>query len=102
MLIGQDRTGKTSLKKSLKGEKFNAKEPSTVGIDTDPNYFHISCEAWRTGEKNNVTEPISEVLFERPVAKYICGELKNIEKLPVRVQTSPSQPFMESSRSCTE
>ena len=102
MLIGQDRTGKTSLKKSLKGEKFNAKEPSTVGIDTDPNYFHISCEAWRTGEKNNVTEPISEVLFERPVAKYICGELKNIEKLPVRVQTSPSQPFMEPSRSCTE
>ena len=98
MLIGQDRTGKTSLKKSLKGEKFNAKEPSTVGIDTDPNYFHISCEAWRTGEKNNVTEPISEVLFERPVAKYIYGELKNIEKL----QTSPSQPFMEPSRSSTE
>ena len=102
MLIGQDRTGKTSLKKSLKGEKFNAKEPSTVGIDTDPNYFHISCEAWRTGEKNNVTEPISQVLFERPVAKYICGELKNIEKLPVRVQTSPSQPFMEPSRTSTE
>ena len=102
MLIGQDRTGKTSLKKSLKGEKFNAKEPSTVGIDTDPNYFHISTEAWRTGEKDNVTEPISEVLFERHVAKYICGELKNIEKLPVGVQTSPSQPFMEPSRSSTE
>ena len=76
MFIGQDRTGKTSLKKSLKGEKFNAKEPSTVGIDTDPNYFHISTEAWRTGEKDNVTEPISEVLFERHVAKYICGALK--------------------------
>ena len=93
MLIGQDRTGKTSLKKSLKGEKFNAKEPSTVGIDTDPNYFHISSEAWRTGEKSNVTEPLSEVLFERPVAKYICGELKNISE-----PTSPSQPFMEPSR----
>ena len=102
MLIGQDRTGKTSLKKSLKGENFNAKEPSTVGIDTDPNYFHISCEAWRTGEKTNVTEPISEVLFERPVAKYICGELKNIEKLPVRVKTSPNQPFMKLSGSSTK
>ena len=102
MLIGQDRTGKTSLKKSLKGEKFNVKEPSTVGIDTDPNYFHISTEAWRTGEKDNVTEPISEVLFERHVAKYICGELKNIEKLPVGVQTSPSQPFIEPCRSSTE
>ena len=102
MLIGQDRTGKTSLKKSLKGEKFNVKEPSTVGIDTDPNYFHISTEAWRTGEKDNVNEPISEVLFERHVAKYICGELKNIEKLPVGVQTSPSQPFIEPCRSSTE
>ena len=102
MLIGQDRTGKTSLKKSLKGEKFNVKEPSTVGIDTDPNYFHISTEAWRTGEKDNVKEPISEVLFERHVAKYICGELKNIEKLPVGVQTSPSQPFIEPCRSSTE
>ena len=102
MLIGQDRTGKTSLKKSLKGEKFNVKEPSTVGIDTDPNYFHISTEAWRTGEKDNLKEPISEVLFERHVAKYICGELKNIEKLPVGVQTSPSQPFIEPCRSSTE
>ena len=29
MLIGQDRAGKTSLKRSLKGEKFNANEKST-------------------------------------------------------------------------
>ena len=33
MVIGQDRAGKTSLKKSLLGEPFDPKEPSTVGVD---------------------------------------------------------------------
>ena len=37
MLIGQDRSGKTSLKKSLKGIPFNPREDSTVGIDVDPS-----------------------------------------------------------------
>ena len=33
MVIGQDRAGKTSLKKSLLGEPFDPEEPSTVGVD---------------------------------------------------------------------
>ena len=33
MLIGQERAGKTSLKKSLKGEEFDPKEPPTKGIE---------------------------------------------------------------------
>ena len=48
MIIGQDRTGKTSLKKSLKGEKFNPKDQSTEGIETDPEYFKVSREIWRS------------------------------------------------------
>ena len=32
-LIGQDRAGKTSLKKSLLGVPFDPKEESTEGID---------------------------------------------------------------------
>ena len=32
MLIGQERSGKTSLQKSLKGKPFNPDEGSTVGI----------------------------------------------------------------------
>ena len=35
MLVGQDRSGKTSVKKSLKGICFNPNEDSTVGIDVD-------------------------------------------------------------------
>ena len=36
MLIGQDHSGKTSLKKSLIGKPFNPDEDSTIGIDVDP------------------------------------------------------------------
>ena len=39
MLIRQDRSGKTSLKTSLTGQKFNPLEDSTVGIDADPSHF---------------------------------------------------------------
>ena len=39
MLIRQDRSGKTSLKTSLAGQKFNPREDSTVGMDADPSHF---------------------------------------------------------------
>ena len=35
MLLGQDRAGKTSLKKSLLGLSFNPKQESTVGVEVD-------------------------------------------------------------------
>ena len=35
LLIGQDRVGKTSLKKSLLGEPIDENEASTVGIEFD-------------------------------------------------------------------
>ena len=50
MIIGQARTGKTSLKRSLKGELFNPNEGSTEGIETDPSYFKVSTDVWRTGK----------------------------------------------------
>ena len=42
MLIGQDRAGKTSLKKSLIGLPFNPKEKSTDGIEVDPSKFQLN------------------------------------------------------------
>ena len=46
MLIGQDRSGKTSLKTSLQGFRFNPKEDSTVhvGINVDPSHFKGTTE----------------------------------------------------------
>ena len=52
MLIGQERSGKTSLKKSLQGQQFNEKEESTDVIEIDPSYFSVSTEIWSTGEAN--------------------------------------------------
>ena len=44
-LIGQDRAGKTSLKKSLIGLPFNLKEKSTEGIEVDPSKFQLDVDA---------------------------------------------------------
>ena len=41
MIIGQMRSGKTSLKKSLTGQLFDDKEKSTDGIERDPSYFSV-------------------------------------------------------------
>ena len=54
LLIGQDRAGKTSLKKSLIGLPFNSKEKSTDGIEVDPSKFHLD-----VGEVRN-WQPINE------------------------------------------
>ena len=54
LLIGQDRAGKTSLKKSLIGLPFNSKEKSTDGIEVDPSKFQLN-----VGEVRN-WKPIDE------------------------------------------
>ena len=44
LLIGQDRAGKTSLKKSLIGLPFDPKENSTKGIEVDPSIFQVHAD----------------------------------------------------------
>ena len=44
LLIGQDRAGKTSLKKSLIGLPFNPKEKSTEGIEVDSSIFQVDVD----------------------------------------------------------
>ena len=98
MIIGQDRTGKTSLKNSLKGEKFNPKEQSTEGIETDPEYFKVSTEIWRTGDNDKESEPFSEAYFEHHIARSVFGALKDVEKLQAKEETSQKQLVKEPSK----
>ena len=77
MIIGQDRTGKASLKKSLKGETFNPNEKSTVGIETDPSYFKVSTDVWRTGVKSKSTKLEQTFSFEHQAAQMIFDSLRN-------------------------
>ena len=55
LLIGQDRAGKTSLKKSLIGLPFHPKEKSTEGIEVDSSIFQVDvdkAENWQPIDKS--------------------------------------------------
>ena len=80
MLIGQDRSGKTSLKKSLQGLRFNPKEHSTVGIDVGPSHFKVTTEIWNAGKKDQAaTKEEMATSFERRVARVVVENLRDQE-----------------------
>ena len=81
MIIGQARTGKTSLKKSLKGELFDPYEGSTEGIETVPSYFKVTTDIWRTGRNGEDTEIEPEFLLDRQLAQKLFKGLKEKERL---------------------
>ena len=85
LLIGQDRAGKTSLKKSLIGLPFNPKEKSTDGIEVDPSKFQLD-----VGEVRN-WQPIDErkqglLGCSRDVAQMVVEKMYDISASRVWVQ----------------
>ena len=90
MLIGQDRAGKTSLKKSLLGLPFDPEEQSTVGIEVDPSSFKVDVDQvtnWqRTDNKGGVSQ------FAKELAKMAAGEL---EKDETKVDSEPQNKSKE-------
>lgn len=75
MFIGQARSGKTSLKKSLKREMFNKEEPSTKLIERDPSYFSLTKETMALGETKMEQSVGSEVSFHNRAAKFMVDEI---------------------------
>ena len=47
LLVGQDRVGKTSLSKYLRGEPFDESEPSTEGVTMIPPVKNAGTDSWR-------------------------------------------------------
>ncbi|XP_068687466.1 uncharacterized protein [Montipora foliosa] len=88
MLIGQDGAGKTSLKKSLKGMRFDPEEDSTVGIDVDPCNFRVTTETWRTGKAGDEQDADAALSFDYHAARCIVDKLKEGNKRPL---TEPSE-----------
>ncbi|XP_068743826.1 uncharacterized protein [Montipora capricornis] len=82
MLIGQDRSGKTSLKNSLRGIRFNRFESSTVGIDVDPSYFKVTTEIWKTGETDPEANTRDATSYEQHAARLVVKHLKEGEYFP--------------------
>ena len=82
MLIGQDRSGKTSLKKSLKGIVFNPDEDSTVGIDVDRYHFKVSTETWMTGKKDEESTSYAEAIsVKHSTARWVAERLMKVDRV---------------------
>ena len=85
MVIGQDRSGKTSLKNSMMGKPFNPDEDSTMGIDVGPSHFHVSSDICMPGENtvnNQAQIDFREALsFEHHIARLFVEGLtpRNID-----------------------
>ena len=47
LLVGQDRVGKTSLGKALRGLPFDKDEESTEGVQMSPAIKNAGIKAWR-------------------------------------------------------
>ena len=93
MLIGQDRAGKTSLKKSLIGLPFNPKEKSTDGIEVDPSKFQLNVgevRNWKPiderkqgllGCSRDVAQVMVEKMYEISVNRDWVQKEKRVEEI---------------------
>lgn len=78
MLIGQNRAGKTSLKKSLLGMTFDPGEPSTEGIEVDPSRFELDVDRvmnWQLVKNEKFTSE-----FADDIARLVVGELRSADE----------------------
>ena len=82
MLIGQERAGKTSLQKSLKGKPFEPDEDRTVGINVDPSHFKLSTEIWKLGEKDPTTNSGTTISYEHHAARLTVENLRQNKGTP--------------------
>ena len=85
LFVGQDRAGKTSLKKSLIGLPFNPKEKSTEGIEVDPSQYQLDVDEARNWQ------PIDErkqglLGCSKDVAQIVVEKMCNISVSHKRVQ----------------
>ena len=75
LLIGQDRAGKTSVKKSLLGLPFDPKEQSTEGIEVQTSTCEIEVEQvknWHCTHENKTGLVIGPKEISRMVAETLC------------------------------
>ena len=83
LLIGQDRAGKTSLKKSLLGLPFDPKEQSTEGIEVQASTCEIEVEQvknWHSTHENKPGLLECSKDISRIVAEQLCDETMELEK----------------------
>ena len=93
LIVGQDRAGKTSLKKSLLGLPFNPQEQSTEGIEVDPSICEIEVEQVKNWNSTSESEAslaeysgdISRMLAEKQY-HWIVSEVKEHSEVMSELQ----------------
>ena len=109
LLVGQDRAGKTSLKKSLLGLPFNPKEQSTEGIEVDPSVCKIEVEQvknWNSTIENKTSlaefsEDISRMLAEKHYY-WIVNEVKEDLAMESDLELTGEESAMEEGTNSSE
>ena len=91
MLIGQDRAGKTSLKKSFLGLPFDPNERSTDGVEVDLSKFEIDIDRVKNWQRSD--EQLGKLSqFANDLARMVAGELKKEEaKVEPEVQNESKE-----------
>ena len=92
MILGQDRAGKTSLKKSLLGMPFNPEEESTVGVEVDPSKCEVDVDQVTNWQRTEHTK-LDVSHFVEDIARIVAKDLKETEEEPKKTKDVPS--FLE-------
>ena len=74
LLIGQDRAGKTSLKKSLLGLPFDPKEQSTEGIEVQASTCEFEVERVKNWHSTNENKPGLQE-YSRDISRIVAEKL---------------------------
>ena len=74
LIVGQDRVGKTSLGKFLRGERFDRNEPSTNGVKMFLPVKNAGTDAWRNLDSTHV--------FDHKVTAEMTRESHNATAKP--------------------
>ena len=79
LLIGQDRVGKTSVGRSLKGEKFRANEISTKGVKMYEPLKNPGNQPWKNYVLQHDTTAFhhksAEIISREVQSKWTAGQL---------------------------
>ncbi len=89
MFIGQERAGKTSLKKSLLGLPFDPEEQSTDGIEVDPSSFKVDVDQVKNWQR--IDDKLGVSQFVQELARMVAGELDKKEDVDLRAQDVPKE-----------
>ena len=84
MLIGQDHVGKTSVKRSLKGDKFNKDEASTAGVQMDPPLLRVGVQPWKPASQSDETTTVFDHKSAQLVARQLSGGSDELEESPTK------------------